>query len=211
MELESEDLLADFHKRRMQSLEHMFVNGIAIATSAAMEYCAKHDLTVPPWLKVATAKHLVDLLMKGASKQRGRSSNIVDRYRQDMNDYARWDEVTTVREKQKEILQEVEFLRAHADSLKPGLLEEREKTLAWAGRSLERAYQCASMLLRGTTAFGGPDAMKASYLKVTKACRNPTYRYHMLDDDFLISIGIQPISRQFLQVRKHVPLYDLTL
>ena len=66
-------------------------------------------------------------------KKRGRSVNLVDRYRQDMVDYARWDEVKTVREKQIEIREEVDFLRANPKKAPPHWLEDREKMLKWVG------------------------------------------------------------------------------
>ena len=130
-----------------------------------------------------------------------------------MTDYARWAEVKSVRRKQVEIKQEVDFLRANPKKASPGWLEDREKMLRWVGRSLKRAFECASMLLADDTAFGGTDAIKSSYLTVEGVNRTQSQplRYHMLDEDFLASIGVAPIYRPRRQVRKVVPLYDLTL
>ena len=72
-----------------------------------------------------------------------------------MKDYMRWDEVKTVREKQIEIRDEVNFLKANPKKAPPGRLEDREKMLKWVGRSFKRADECASMLLAETAAFGG--------------------------------------------------------
>ena len=54
---------------------------------------------------------------------------------------------------------------------------------------------------------------KSSYLTVEKANRAQTQplRYHMLDEDFLVSIGIAPVVYRQGRARKVVPLYDLTL
>jgi hypothetical protein len=213
MDFRTAESLEDFHRRRMEWLEGMLRGGNAIAIPAAVQYCSKHGLTVPPWLVTATAVHYAELLRRDVPKKRGRSVSLVDRYRQDMTDYARWDEVKTVREKQIEILDEVNFLRANLNKAPSGRLEDREKMLKWVGRSLKQAYECASMRLAETSAFGGPDAIKSSYLAVEKANRTKAepLRYHMLDEDFLASVGIEPISHRRFQVRKVVPLYDLTL
>jgi hypothetical protein len=205
--------LIDLHERRMDWLKIMFDGGNAIAIPAAIQYCSMNDMAVPRWLIQATAAQYPHLLRTDAPKKRGRSVSWVDRHRQDMRDYARWDEVKCVREKQVEIREEVEFLRVNPTKASPGRAEDREKMLVWVGRSLKRAFDCASMLLAESDAFGGPDAIKASYLTVEKVNRTQSQplRYHMLDERFLMSVGISPISHRKGRARKVVPLYDLTL
>jgi hypothetical protein len=207
------DSLEDLHERRLDWLRVMSHGGSAIAIPAAIQYCSRSDLSVPQWLVQAAAAQYPELLRSKMPKKRGRSVSLVDRHRQDMVDYARWDEVKTVREKQIEIREQVEFLRANPKTASPWWIEDREKMLDWVGKSLRRAFECASMLLADTSAFGGPDAMKSSYLTVEKVNRTQSHplRYHMLDADFLISIGIEPIAFRRGQARKVVPLYDLTL
>jgi hypothetical protein len=213
MESRTVDSLQDFHARRLEWFETMLQGGSAIAIPATLQYCSKHGLLAPAWLVKPAATYCAELLQRDAPKKRGRSTNLVDRYRQDMTDYSRWAEVKSVREKQVEIKQEVDLLRANPKKASPGWLEDREKTLRWAGRSLKRAFECASMLLAESSAFGGPDAIKSSYLTVEEVnrSRSQPLRYHMLDEDFLTSIGIAPISCPQRRVRKVVPLYDLTL
>jgi hypothetical protein len=213
MLLHPAESLKDIHERRLDWLRVMFHGGSAIAIPAAIQYCSKNDLTVPQWVVQAAAVHYPVLLRSDVPKKRGRSMGLVDRYRQDMRDYARWDEVKIVREKQIEIREEVDFLRANPKKAPPGWLEDREKMLEWVGKSLKRAFECASMLLADTSAFGGPDAIKSSYLTVEKVNRTQSQplRYHMLDADFLISIGIAPVACRQGPARKVVPLYDLTL
>jgi hypothetical protein len=67
------------------------------------------------------------------------------------------------------------------------------------------------MLLKDTFAFSGSDAVKVSYFRVKKAMRNPeqAYRYHVLDAQFLKSLGRKPIQTSG-RVRKITPLFDLT-
>ena len=205
--------LKNLHERRLDWLRVMVHGGSAIAIPAAVQYCAKSSLTVPEWLVQAAAVHYPELLRSGVPKKRGRSVSLVDRYRQDMKDYARWDEVKTVRRNQIEMREEVDFLRANPKMASPSRLEDREKMLKWVGRSLNRAFECASMLLADDSAFGGPDAIKSSYLTVEKVNRTQSQplRYHMFDADFLASIGITPVALRQGRARKVVPLYDLTL
>src|SRR4051794_3722995 len=139
--------LMDLHERRLDWLKVMVHGGSAIAIPAAIQYCSKNDLIAPQWLVQITAIHYPTLLRTNAAKKRGRSVSLVDRYRQDMKDYARWSEVKTVREKQIEIREEVDFLRANPKKAPAGRLEDREKMLKWVGKSLRRAFDCASMLL----------------------------------------------------------------
>jgi hypothetical protein len=203
--------LDGFHRRHLQSLETMGRGGSAIAIPAALNYCHKYGPDLPKWFVGAAAQFTNELVTRKKKAKRGRSAGPLDRYRQDMTDFARYDEVCTVREKQKEILQELERLR-HLPNLTAGIVQDKEKMLAWVGQSLERAFQCASMILADTPAFGGPDAVKASYFRVKEAMLIPgqAYRYHILDSQFLVSLGIKPFEL-WEKVRKITPLFDLTL
>jgi hypothetical protein len=201
--------LADLHGRNLGWLETMANRGSELAPAAALFYCAQNQLSPPPWvLEMASAGYCKALNGK-LPKKRGRSAGPVERYRQDIIDYARWEEVQTVREKQTELPKELEYLRSKAGA-SAYLLKDREKMVTWVGRDWERAYECATMLLRGTPAFGGPDAMKASYQRVRQNSKNNDLRYHLLDAQFLRSIGIEHPAF-WHRDRKHVPLYDLVL
>ena len=123
-----------------------------------------------------------------------------------MIDYMRWDTVKMAREKQKEAPQRLSVLETYSE-VSP-YIDQYKKLLRWYGRDWLRAYECASMMLRETPAFGGPDAMKASYRRVEKAS-NPL-QYFLFQPEFLQSIGLQHPSRWFPS-RKFTPLYDLTL
>jgi hypothetical protein len=145
-----------------------------------------------------------------APKKLGRSSGPVERYRQDLKDFARWDELFHLRLKQEELRENVELIRSRGGALNG--THEEEKYLTWIGHSWERAYECASMLLRGTPAFGGPDAMKSSYLRVQLNNRKQTrpLRYHVFDSEFLAKIGIEHPSL-WGRGKKVIPFYNLTL
>ena len=133
MLIQPAELLKDFHERRLDWLKVMVHGGSAIAIPAAIQYCSKSNLTVPQWLALAAGVHYPELLRTGVPNKRGRSVSLVDRYRQDMTDYARWDEVKTVRRKQIEIREEVDFRRANPKKASLSWLEDRNKMLKWVG------------------------------------------------------------------------------
>jgi hypothetical protein len=152
---------------------------------------------------------MINAFGKYRARKRGRSSNVADRLRQNLIHFARYDAVLEIRDKKLHFADMVERYRRDP-KIPKAVLEEKQKYLDWVGSTLERAYECASMILRDTISYGGPDAMKASYLLCRKESRNPdlAMRYHDLDPSLIRDLGIE-IDRP--QVRKHVPFYDLTL
>jgi hypothetical protein len=203
--------LDQFHHRRLQSLETIARGGSLIATSAALAYCHKYGLTLPSWFVGPAAQITMESLRKEKRGKLGRSAGPLDRYCQDMVDFARYDAACEVREKQKEIPRELERLR-HLSNVAASIVEDTKKMLIWVGQTWEKAFQCASMILAETSAFGGPDAVKTSYFKVKEAMRIPeqAHRYYILDPQFLAGLGMKPFQLSG-RVRKVTPLFDLTL
>lgn len=201
--------LDDLHEQQLQIYKAMFHSELGAA--AALHYCMTHRLKVPYWVNMHANELLSGALNSKRPKRRGRSAEPVARYRQDMIDFDRWSMVREVREKQVEFAKTVEELRARSNA-PPAQLIEHEKMLEWLGHTLDRAYECASMILAHEDSFGSPGTIKASYLEVERNSHDPKQpmRYHILDTAFLRKIGcdINPLGRQ---VNKHVPLYDLTL
>jgi hypothetical protein len=187
----------------------MVQSGVALAVPAALHYCVQHNLSPPPWLLPAVTEMLCALLKREKSTKRGRSCGAVARYRQDSIDYARWDQVMVVREKQKEILEQVQELRT-LPNIPKSILDEREKMLAWVGGTLNRAFECASMLLEGSEAFGSAEAMKRSYFQVKRNNRDSdqALRYHQLSRHLLLKLGVKQ-SHEVRPGKKAVPLYEL--
>ncbi len=201
----------ELHETELEYHEQMFVSGVPIAVPAAMYYCAKHGLNAPRWLIIEAAKMHCDHLRGNVPKERGRSSGIINRYRQDAVDHARWEAVIEVRENRDSLREEINELRALPGRKARDILNESTKLLDWAGTNNDDAFECASLLLAETPARGRPDAIKRSYRKVEKNMRNPAtaMRYRILDSQFLRLVGAdiaQPTSRG----KKIVPLYDLT-
>ena len=184
--------IEELHQREMDYLKRMWDSGFTIAVPAALHYCNEHRLNVPPWLLKAALDAHCALLRGDKPKKRGRAASLVARFRQDIIAYARWDAVCECREKQKEIRQQVNDLRARPN-VPQDLLKEREKMLAWLGHDWLRAYECAAMLLKGSEAYAGPDAMKASYIRVVQLSRDPMQatRYHLLNPHLLRQLGLQ--------------------
>jgi len=193
-------------ERELNVLRRVVEAGSELAPAAALHFCATYKADVPGWLIGLAAHGYCKQLNSNHPKKRGRSSGPLERYRQDMIDYIRWDTVRMARGMQKEAPEELSALEEYS---KPSrYIDQRKKLLRWYGHDWIRAYECASLYLRGTPAFGGPDAMKASYCRVVHAS-NPL-RYFLFQPEFLESIGLEHPSRWGWST-KLTPLYDLTL
>jgi len=178
---------------------------------AALDYCERNEIPLPKWALSGVRTALCQRVSGQYSKKLGRSRETGDRLRQDMIHFARYDAVVEVREKQTELANTVAELEELPNCPRK-ILEEKEKLLAWTGRSLVRAYECAAMMLRDTIAFGCPQTIKRSYLEYHRICNDPSQlaRFHLLHPSFIRQLGIKNnLGPQ--RVRKLVPLYDLTL
>ena len=160
-----------------------------IAVAAGLDYCAERMIAPPAWI-VSHASDVMNLLLTGSKPgRRGRSCNPVARYRQDQIDYLRWDAVVTARENQPRIRDRLFIMRANASDFPARYIELEEKLQNWIGHDWIRAYEVASMYLQGSYAHGGPDAVRASYLKVqrNRSCRA---RYIAVREPFRHKIDI---------------------
>lgn len=198
----------DPRQRQLHQLQMATDAGIELAPAAALFFCDRHKVPVPDWLVSHAARGYCQQLAPSRPKNRGRSSGILDRCRQDMIDLMRWDLVREARLQQKTFS---ETLKTDADA-PPSVLEHPMKMSIWYGHDWLRAYECASMLLRNTPAFGGPDAIKASYCRVERNMAHPkdSWRYFLFEPEFLETIGLEHPSR-WGQSSKWAPLYHLTL
>lgn len=195
------------YERELEVLRKIAEAGSELAPAAALFFCATYGVDVPKWLVAPAASGYCKQLNCSRPKKRGRSSGPIERCRQDMIDLMRWDTVKTARHKQTEFLENVLALEDYPN-VPAGYADEHKKMLAWIGQDWLRAWECASMMLRGTPAFGGADAMKTSYCRVES--NKHSWRYFLFDPEFLESIGLQHPSRWGWS-KKITPLYDLTL
>lgn len=201
--------LDELHTNELASLEKSAQLGVDVAVLGALRYCNTHQCVIPPWLATSAADLLGSGLKRETAKHLGRAGGGLARNRQDMIHYARWDEVLTVREKQIEILEQTRQLRALTRTAE-GLLNDYEEMLEWVGRSLTRAFECASLMLQDTPAFGGPEAMKRSYFKVRRTQKDPAqaFRYYLMDQEIRQSLGLIVHLPQ-RSPQRPVPLYRL--
>jgi len=146
-------------------------------------------ISAPDWVIEAASVGYCKVLNGALTKKLGRSSGPVERYQQDMVDYARWEAINDVREKQREFPEDLKELRARPNVSK-SIIEEKRKMLKRVGKTWQSAFQYAATLVRGTPAFGGIAAMKASYYRVERNSKSGRLRYHLLDPGFLGSIGM---------------------
>lgn len=207
----SSHIIDDFEQRRLNELRKVAEAGSELAPAAALFFCATHGVSVPEWLVDLAARGYCKQLDSSRPKKRGRSSEPLDRYRQDLIDLMRWDAVRYARYKQKELSEREEIIESFSD-LPAGYKDEHRKMFAWFGHGWLRAYECASMMLGETPAFGGADAMRVGYCRVelrTKKYSKLSWRYCYFEPEFLESVGIVHPSR-WPQSTKFTPLYELT-
>ena len=201
-----------FDLRQLDRFRQMVEAGSELAPAAALHYCAGHRLPAPIWLTQAVSGAYCAQLNPNNPKKRGRSSGPIERYHQDMVDYIRWDELRECRQNQEKLQHDAQLLQIDYKNMSSRWKKPHLMMANWAGRDWLRAYDCVSMILRGTPAFGGPHAIKASYARVKKNQRHPVekWRYFMFDPEFLESIGLEH-PKLWGRSSKLVPLYNLTL
>lgn len=178
-----------------------------VATIASARFCAEHDLNLPPEMHLEMSTLLARASSDESSSRKGRRANDFASYRQDYIDFIRWDAVTEIREKQQESRQQLAELR-QLNGVPVPLLKEKSKSVEWLGRSLVRAFECASMILRRTGAHGGEDAIKRSYY-IVKKTDDPS-KYLMLDAGTLNALGLGASWHHRARSNKLIPFYDLT-
>jgi hypothetical protein len=163
--------------------------GSELAPAAALYYCSTNRISAPDWVIEAASVGYCKALNGTLARKLGRSSGPVERYQQDMVDYVRWETIKDVREKQLKFPADVKELRSRPNIPK-SLVEEKQKMAKLVGRTWLSAFQYAITFVRGTPAFGGVAAMKASYYRVERNSKAGRLRYHLLDPGFLSSIGL---------------------
>ena len=149
------------------------------------------------------------LLKREKPRKRGRANSLLARFRSDVIDFARWNQVRVCQENQARSKDRVEFI-ATTKNVPDALEEKFQKRDAWLGRTKTRAFECASMMLRGGPEFGGSDAVKASYLRVKRNLSKGENRYHVLDFSVLRRLGLEDLSG-LRSVKEGRPFYNLTL
>jgi hypothetical protein len=185
--------LAAFHRREMDLFERMVGADITLGVPATLHYCSEHGLPVPEWLVKAALDLLCDLLKREVSTKRGRSGGAVARYHQDMIDMTRWNEICVLREKQQLVHESISMYEDDTSITSTSQFAAEVARAEWLGRTLSRAFECASDLLERTEAFGSPESIKRSYRVVKRDINHPVraFRYHMLDPNFLQKVGIE--------------------
>src|SRR5262249_46483840 len=147
---------------------------VVLAAPAALHYCLEHDIAPPRWVAEAALLLLCDLLKREKSKRRGRAGGSVARYRQDMIDFLRWNEVDVLRNEQQRSKRLMsEYPVCPAPRLKQTYDSEVEKA-KWLGTSAKRLYECVSEVIEQTEAFGSAESIKRSYRQVQRNNRHPS-------------------------------------
>lgn len=195
-----------YHRRRLEEFRNSTVHrGMAI--TAAMHYCAEVGISPPGWLTKESAELLCNLLRSQRTTELGRHAGVLNRFRQDQIDLERWFAVNAVRDirnradcDQRIIEEESRFSPDDLEYHRANLTK-RQKWLAYG------TFPCASMYLRGSDAFIGPDAVKTSYRKIEAANASGHDRWCVFELNFLEQLGVAPNEGN--QGKKLLHLFDL--
>lgn len=179
--------IEELHETEMEYLRMMFDGGNLVAFHVAMQYCARHDIKHPQWLRNAFR------LPNGKSPKAGRSNGIFSRYEQDRIHYDRWSAVDEVREGRNHLEGEIAELRTLTGLKARRLQKELEEKLAELGTSDEGAIAYALDKWGMALAAGSTDTIKKSHQKVERAMREAektgqnaqVMRYHIVDAECL--------------------------
>lgn len=172
---------------------------------AALDYCARNQIPLPQSTALAAAQVVAKILRGQQTRNIGRSGGIVSGYRQTMIHFVRHDTVCEIREQQIKLAEMVAELRA-LPNISTKIHKDRQKILDWIGHSLERAFECAAIFLKGTIASGKPTSIQRSYFEYRRICKDPSQvmRFHVLHTSVIQLLGIKGnlVPRQ---VREVVP------
>lgn len=169
--------LDGLHDNELKRFRRFYEAGNITALMSAMCYCERWNLVPPPWVTRAAYTHILEGMKDTPRCSRGRLSTPFKRLRQNMIDHIRWDMVLMVRKHQRELRDayyDLSRRKGIDQEVRQELLQDLKKELDHFGRSWEDAWVCASMELEGTPAGGSECTMKASYLRVSAALRDPT-------------------------------------
>ena len=205
--------IGQLHENELEQFRLMFEAGSELAVTAAMDHCVRHGLNPPYWAAAETVKIQCATLRGDIPRKRGRSTGTVSRYLQDAIDYGRWDTVVEVQEYRKSLPEKIRSLSRAANQ--PARFQRifLERNFRRTGTNDQDAFECASMLLEHTPAYGGPDAVKKSYHTVIRNFRSQStaMRYYILDPGFLrkVTVSDQP-DLPNRSDKKITHLFDLT-
>jgi hypothetical protein len=183
------DSIDQLHENELEQFRLMFVEGTDLAVTAALDYCYRYGLNVPRWVVLESVRFQCSALRGDLPKKRGRSTGTVNRYLQDRIDLWRWETVIEIRQNREFLRRRIEsFSKMNGHTARQWRIDD-EKLLRWAQAD---SFKCASTLLVGCLAFGGPEAVKRSFLKVERNRRSPktAMRYCILNSGFLRRVGI---------------------
>lgn len=183
---ESSDSLEMFYMREQMRRTDMIMAGHEIAIIEGLRYCEKYDVRPFSALLRAASNALLNH-MAGAPKRRGRSSSPLERYQQDMIDFARYEEVICIVEAREHLAAEIELLKTHSGTKARDRQREIEQTLTELGTGLEDAFSLASDRLKKKAERGTQETVRRSYYKVLNNSEHPTerQRYVVLNQKIL--------------------------
>lgn len=183
----------ELHRQEFEQLRNAYEAGVIVAAPAALHYCLEWGVAPPQWVVEAALHELCDLLKREKSKRRGRAAGAIARYRQDMVDFMRWNQVVVLREEQQRSTRLMETYPTCPSQGQARIYAEEAAKAEWLGHTLTRVYECASEGLEGTDAFGSPESIKRSCRAVDRNNRRPldAFRYCQFHPLFVRMLGFE--------------------
>jgi hypothetical protein len=193
------DLALDVERRLIQ-LQRAYKAGNVLALFEASAICDQQNIQLPAWISTAALDLLAIALKEGLSTKRGRAGPPLKRLQEDLKHFARWETVRSLIEhRDAEWRDYQELLQS------PGLSHAtRKKLRAQApynpGNNLQETFVAASEALVRSPAFGGPDAMEASYKLFKKASKAGAFT--LLSYKTYQEFGLDPMTTISLKSKR---------
>ena len=159
---------------RLDALRLMYQAGELIGCPAALHLCVKYRVDpVPDWVLCAAAKMCLEYVRGCSPINRGRASSIVGRHRQNMIHLARQETVLEIRDNRVQLAEELSKIANLSGPQALAMREHLKNLKDLIGKNNEVAFECASILLKGTYAEGQPGSIKRSFDLVQRESRDP--------------------------------------
>ena len=154
------------------ALRPLCESGSVLAVLEGVNWCHEHEVAPPAWFLVAVARTIARLAL-GTDKKVGRAASGLNRERELLKRYMRWQLVNEAERGRDEYLHEQSLWPEY-----PGVRSGRHKrhvrtALDRLGRNQDDLFAYVSWQLEGTPLAGGPDAIKVSYQRVERDMRSP--------------------------------------
>lgn len=188
--------MLDYHAMSIEQycLEtYRLMDNREIGNAACFHFCDEFNLEAPRWAVEERDRLNCIHGFRRSVPKRGRAASGFPRYRQDMIDFARLNEVEYVLGIQQELLDNIRLVESHPNLFSKAELAALRKKQAWFGTTKERAFEVACSFLERTPAMTTPDTIKKTYYRVQREMARSPYRYVVVFPRLLKEWGLDEI------------------